>query len=708
MLQLNINQVELSKDPISGTLINILKEINEEIDFGNSSLYHNFPLYRDIVEEESYKVQLLLLSSKYGVIIFSCINISRLILNIGEIEESLERIDRNLYSRFIRDKKLIKDQRNICFNLNSLIFSNSIDVKNKSNIVTSKKEIVQFLRNWKAENELSEQQFQITQAIIEGTRNLKVPKQRNLTQKSYITKGRILSNIENEIALFDDNQKEAAMYVVDGPQRIRGLAGSGKTIILSYKAAKIHLDNPEAEIVYTYYTKTLYTFIKTLITRFYRIYSDTDPNWDKIHIMHGWGGSNLSGVYYDCCISNGIQPLKFPEAQFYDQKQPFNAACKKLYEENLKPIYDYMLIDEAQDFPVYFYRVCRKITKNNRIIWAYDNFQNIFETEIQNEKETFGKDEFNNYYVDFSIMPKPHDIILHKCYRNPKEVLVSAFAVGLGIYNKPFGMVQRLEDNDHWNDLGFKVEKGDSKDDSDMIVSRPDENSLIIENSSTTNPIIQIKSFNDFPEECNYICEEIEKDIKTEELLPEDIVVICVDNKNVEKYMRNIDAILESKGIDSFNILLAPYTNKTFKYKNEVTLTTLNKAKGNESGSIYICGVDQILLNKNSILNRNRLFTAMTRAHAWLTITGMGEEVKYLEDELNALEKNKYDLVFKQPSSMKIKTILRDISKEQAEINEALRMIEKLRDIAKKQGKSEKDLEQNLGQAEKLFGGKDK
>jgi len=709
MLHLNINQVELSKDPLSDSLIKLIQEIDEEINLGISTIYHNFPLYRDIIEEESYKIQILLLSSKYGVIIFSCIDSSRSIVDVGKIEENLLQIDRNLYSRFIKDKQLIRNKRNIFFNINTLIFNKSRNIHGEvENIVTSKNEIKVFLEQNKNESELDENQIQIAQAIIEGTRNLKVPRQRNLVQKSYITKGKSLSNVENKIALFDDDQKEAAMYIVDGPQRIRGLAGSGKTIILTYKAAKIHLDNPEAEIVYTYYTKTLYGFIKNLITRFYRIYSDTDPNWDKIHIMHGWGSSNLPGVYYECCLSNGINPLKFSEAQIYDDKQPFNAACKKLYEEKLKSFYDYILIDEAQDFPVYFYRVCRKITKNNRVIWAYDNFQNIFDTEIQNEKETFGKDDNGDYYVDFSKMPKLHDKILQKCYRNPKEVLVSAFAIGLGVYNQPNGMVQRLEDNEHWKDLGFLVEKGDSKDGSEMVISRPNENSLIIENIRTENPIIKIRSFNKFLEECKFVCDEIEKDIKIEELLPEDIVVLCVDNQNVEKYLRNIDNILEEKGINSFNILKAPYTNKTFRYKNEVTLTTLNKAKGNEAGSVYIVGVDQIFFNKNSILNRNRMFTAMTRAHAWLTITGMGEEVSFFENELKILKDNGYKLIFKQPSSQHIKTILRDISKEQADINEAFRSIEKIKEIAKKQGKSIKDIKDNLEGVEKLFGGKEK
>lgn len=44
----------------------------------------------------------------------------------------------------------------------------------------------------------------------------------------------------------------------------------------------------------------------------------------------------------------------------------------------------------------------------------------------------------------------------------PKRALIAAFSLGLGIYNTR--VLQRLEDNQHWNDLGFVVEKGDSSD----------------------------------------------------------------------------------------------------------------------------------------------------------------------------------------------------------------------------------------------------
>ncbi|MBE7182051.1 MAG: hypothetical protein INR71_12750 [Terriglobus roseus] len=70
--------------------------------------------------------------------------------------------------------------------------------------------------------------------------------------------------MENEIANFDEKQRHIALVDVGGPARIRGLAGSGKTVILAMKAAHIHLVNPDGLILITFFTKSLRATIKSL------------------------------------------------------------------------------------------------------------------------------------------------------------------------------------------------------------------------------------------------------------------------------------------------------------------------------------------------------------------------------------------------------------------------------------------------------------
>lgn len=80
---------------------------------------------------------------------------------------------------------------------------------------------------------------------------------------------------------------------------------------------------------------------------------------------------------------------------------PFGAVCNLLMGQNsIVPQYDLILIDEGQDFTPPFYQLCYKLSKTRKIVWAYDDFQNIFNVKIQDERATFGKNENGKYNVD--------------------------------------------------------------------------------------------------------------------------------------------------------------------------------------------------------------------------------------------------------------------------------------------------------------------
>ena len=73
---------------------------------------------------------------------------------------------------------------------------------------------------------------------------MKPKKQRkNVVKES--SRGAVIKRIEKQIANLDQWQKKAAFEVPEGPQRIRGLAGSGKTVVLALKAAYLHAQYPD-------------------------------------------------------------------------------------------------------------------------------------------------------------------------------------------------------------------------------------------------------------------------------------------------------------------------------------------------------------------------------------------------------------------------------------------------------------------------------
>ena len=650
-------------------------------------VYYQYPIFRGDLPEDLIQAQLLVTSSVYGVVYITC--------KIGEeiddeYYEYLGSLDSNLYKKFLSRPELRRTKRELKFDITGIVLS-TVTKEERDTQFSTQGDLIGIIKSHELDKPLTGDEYDLLVSCIDNTTKMITKKLRPalVNRGVKLTKGAILNRIQQKETCFDLEQRKVAMVSIDSPQRIRGLAGSGKTILLTMKAAQYHLSNPDAEILYTYYTKDLYELIRRLIERFYRESADNhEPDWKKIHIYHAWGGYELGGVYSTACADLGEPAVDLSSAKRHDPFHPFDYVCKTLLSKDIKPKYELTLIDEGQDFPNSFYQLCYRLTKDRRIVWAYDEFQNIFNTNVQDEKETFGTDSEGNYYVDFSRGENPYqDITLKCCYRNPRKVLIGAFSLGLGIYSNQ--ILQRLESNLHWESLGFHVEQGSCKEGDRMVVSRPVENTPSVINEELDQYFMKWSAFDNLEDECLYVANEINKDIHEQGLLPDDICVICVDQKRIDRYYSLLAQLLGEKAIRTFNMLKAPNANRRFSYEGFVTLATLNKAKGNETGMVYIVGADALFKYPGNVIARNKLFTAITRAKGWVTICGTNKGVmKVCDSELNKLQENDFKLVFTQPSEAQTKTVMMGSVKQQITLKDFKGNIEEL----KKLGMTEEDI----------------
>lgn len=661
----------------------VYDKLNAILEGDNSFLYYMFPIYSGNIDTGKIKTTLLLLSANYGVFYFDTVQSDE---NVSGAEDRINELYSCIANCFLRNPKLKRGRNALKYDIITVIVSNKDYDVSEDFVITS----IEGLKNVLDETsqKIEEDTFCLMQSCIEGT----ILSKKKVVRKSdfgKVTKGGILTEIESHIARFDLEQKEAALAEINGPQRIRGLAGSGKTIVLTQKAAMYHLNHPDDKILYTYYTKSLHDTIKEHISRAYRYFSDNkEPNWDNIFICHAWGSASNPGTYSMACADNGALVRNFSEAISINGKDPLGGICSVLMQKvQIQPKYDLVLIDEGQDFTPPFYQLCYKLSKNRKIVWAYDDFQNIFDVKIQDERDTFGKDVNGNYCVDFDRDKlDKQDIVLKKCYRTPRFSLIAAFSLGLGIYNKK--VLQRLDSNGHWNSLGFAVMKGNCHDGDNMVIERPVENTPSYSNEKFTNNSIAYKCFSNMDEECHAIAQWIAHDIIEDNLRPEDICVICLDRKNIGAYFAKIEKYLWKDEIDTFNLVSTYGNNLSFTKENSVTLATVNKAKGNETGSIYICGADYVFSNANNVVLRDMLFTAMTRTKGWLTLTGATDDFNKCIKEMKALTEHDFRLCFTQPSVSETKTI-ESYSREQSSI---FANIDKGFERLKQMGMTEKDI----------------
>jgi len=685
-------------DNLSSNVIEYFKSHSEELDIKDSKIYYNYPPFRDD-ENQLVNFEILFFSKSIGVVLIISSDKTN-VENIDFFSDEIDRLDQIYYiilSRLQINRTLRKIFPKIPQLITKIIYNPFLTKKIEDDdtdikIINNLNVIKQFFKEREESIiPISDLAFLEIIASIDGSKSINIQKKRIITNLIKNRKALILNKLESEIAIFDRKQK--ALYIKDlnGPQRIRGLAGSGKTIIIAMKAALIHLKEPEKTILFTFWTKSLYQYVKNLIGTFYRQYSNfREPDWNKICVLHAWGGKYEEGVYYNTCSDLGIPAKPFRVAKRLSSN-PFDFLCSELLNYDIKPKYDYTLIDEGQDFPPSYIQLCAKLTRENKFIVAYDEFQNIFQTKTLSPEEIFGTDKEGKPNFEFE-----EDFILYKCYRNPREIIVCAHALGLGIYGDK--IVQMLENKDYWEDIGYKIIEGELRQGEKIIIRRPEENSLkTISDNFSKDEIIRFKTFNKITEEVKFIVKSITYDIKEENLRPDDILVIIVDDYGAKNYLESIQEGLYDEKINSNNIHDDNYSIKDFKIKDCVTLSTVHKAKGNESYSVYVAGVDALFSSIPEPKERNMLFTAITRSKGWVTITGMGETALKCKKEYDDALKNFPNLVFTYPDEKELKIMRRelkdtsikkmraqrkldDIVKELSEIyseDEVLRIIEK-------------------------------
>jgi len=417
---------------------------------------------------------------------------------------------------------------------------------------------------------------------------------------------------------------------------------------------------PEAKILYTFHTQSLYNQVQQLISKFFHEQNNTSPNWDNLLILHSWGGRTKEGVYFRTCQRNSIIPMSFKNVP-YNTEDPLDYVCSPILTEEISEEFDYVLMDESQDFPTSFFQLIYKITKDpKRIIFAYDELQTLANTKIQDVKELFGYDNQGNPLVDFSTSgfyadEIEKDIILEKSYRNPYQLLMVAHGLGMGLYNKE-GIMQIIDNEKIWNSIGYDIESGELKPNMQVTIKRPPENtiSLVHECYNGTQETIFCAKFHSFFDEIKWISESIGNDCKNEGVEPNNIVVISLNKDSYKREFPMLQNNLFALGIPSIIPGYEGIERDKFSEKGYVTLSTVFKAKGNEAFIIYVMSVEYIYHYLEFVHARNSVFTALTRTKGWCRITGCGDFMDRAITEIDSILNNLPRFIFTYPDPEKI------------------------------------------------------
>ncbi len=532
----------------------------------------------------------------------------------------------------------------------------SIYLNNNDLLKFAKIESLDKIKGYLEENDiLNLEEVDALHSMLQKIYGLTVPDKRIIENtNSY---GSLIKARSEKINYFDNNQFNSVYKEIRSHLRIRGLAGSGKTILLVKKMAYMHYKNPSLELAYVFFTKSLKQYITELFMKFYKDFDKySEPNMEKIHIIHSWGGKNIDGFYSKVCDINGFPKKTLNDARrdYRDEKDIFGALCSEVLQHNsIVPMYDYVFVDEAQDFSLPFFKlVLKTLNYTGKMIYAYDELQSLNDNGIMPSKEEI-----------FSNHDDCEDINLDVCYRTPKEILVTAHALGLGIYRKTLdgkpGIINMMQDCGVWKAVGYRVNSGQLKYGADVELDRDEYIKF------KPNDCIVIESVKNEYEQYKFVCNEINRLLKEEDIVPEDILVIDLDSRSLNENFACCREVLHNVNSEHKMHLVNTDNAIKFRVAGSVPYTTIFRAKGNEANIVFVLNVH----NKSSMLtySRNRLFTAFTRAKFKVYALGIeGETLESIINEYNDIAKAGYKLQFKYPTEQELQN-MRIISQKEVE-----------------------------------------
>lgn len=408
----------------------------------------------------------------------------------------------------------------------------------------------------------------------------------------------VLEAVKNKIMLFDTNQTKFVFKEDIDKQIIslQGLAGSGKTELLLHKIRKIFVDEPSARIGVTCFNKVLAESLYSRIIDFFNIMKVSEQiTVKRLFVAHSWGSRDYpnSGLYSKICSEYGIGFQRFSHTK--KNSEVWQDAIDYLSLREIKPIFDYLFIDESQDFEPEYIKLCSMVSK--KVYVAGDILQNIF-----SENSTLSSEDT--------------DYVLNRVYRTDPRTILFSHIIGFGLIERP--VVRWLEENE-WKMAGYEI----SQPDVENRVTLKRENIKRFEGSDNLSDIESIKMYKEEDISVDSISKVIDviinqnKDVKASDIA---IIFTFYNQRNTRSFARELGTRLWNDY--SWDYVLVP-EEKRIGYDNEVTITNINNVKGLEFPFVIIVDNQELkpISDKDSsddigreIRKRNALYMALTRS----------------------------------------------------------------------------------------------
>ncbi len=545
---------------------------------------------------------------------------------------------------FIRKREWVEKFGKDSIAFNQVIFQDDIENLNSLKIKVIERTIPPNGKN-PVKNPIDVERIQKVREVFSDSAVLN--KNRSVRKVEEVKLGAELDRLESMDKYLSDEQQSLSDLKLDGkPRLVRGVAGSGKTVVLAnifanyIKNVKRHGIQEEFEftkkqdrpfkVAVVCYNKTLVPFIKEKISLSYQNQTGRDLEFDSsIHITH------FDKFLKDLLITPGIVGNELWSYKVLEDRAEYANKSMRAYIAkgiNLEKLskYDAIFIDEGQDFNEQFFTFLKDLLqsyenkKNENIVIFYDDAQNIYGTPRPNWS-----------FLGIDVIGRSK--VMRKCFRNTLPIITLAYNVLLG--KKTDNKVST--DSKQFADLGYLKNI-------DLVT---EENGIYrIFFAEREGPIPEVKKFPNFESEVQWICEKVKILVEKEHVRPEDIVVMTYRKKNCEKLASALKCILkDSERIKKIvNAHHDEEKHNLIMREDCLTVSTIHGVKGYDANIVFLAGVNE--LNAENMFNydeeqkqrceaeaRAVFYVGATRAKYLLYISGIKAEKPTLLDEIEKI-----------------------------------------------------------------------